>query len=447
MNHARLSRRQFVLFLAASFLGQTAATKFELHPRSNIHHHHDLARRVPSTVLSSRTPATNATIDAWSGESYYEQKGTSGIGAMQLAPLNDRYVLLLDKAEQNPLRTDDGNHAWGAMLDTVDGTVRALKTKTNSFCAGGGFLGNGTLANFGGNPREGATVTEDGIMAIRLFTPGSDGSGELYEHDSIKLSSHRWYPSSGRLSDGSQIIFGGMTKGGFNNVRETDNPTLEFYPPKGTGGTIFSPFLNDTLPSNLFPHVFTLPDNRVFVASNTKAMIYDWLKNTETRLPDFPNGVRVNYPWSAGAVLLPLTPENKYTPEVLFCGGSTVDDKLPEAQMSSQTPASNQCARMVLTKEGIAKGWEVETMPEGRIMIDAITMPDGNVLLINGARTGVRLLFTFAFRVPADLSHLYSLQAMEMCTTKLARRMRTIRIRPRGFIGPTPPRDSDSRLD
>lgn len=55
--------------------------------------------------------------------------------------------------------------------------------------------------------------------------------------------------------------------------------------------------------------MFTLPDNRIFVAANKMAMIYDWVNNVETRLPGFPNGVRVNYPWSAGAVLLPLTPE------------------------------------------------------------------------------------------------------------------------------------------
>jgi hypothetical protein len=54
---------------------------------------------------------------------------------------------------------------------------------------------------------------------------------------------------------------------------------------------------------------FSLPDNTIFMAANTLAMIYNWVDNTERRLPNLPNGVRVNYPWSAGAVLLPLTPE------------------------------------------------------------------------------------------------------------------------------------------
>ena len=44
---------------------------------------------------------------------------------------------------------------------------------------------------------------------------------------------------------------------------------------------------------------------------------------------------------------------------------------------------------MVLNTAGIAAGWQVETMPGTRLLIDAIVMPDGNVLLMNGAATGV----------------------------------------------------------
>lgn len=42
--------------------------------------------------------------------------------------------------------------------------------------------------------------------------------------------------------------------------------------------------------------------------------IDDWQNNVEQRLPNLP--WRVNYPWSAAAALLPLTPENNYTPTV-----------------------------------------------------------------------------------------------------------------------------------
>lgn len=84
---------------------------------------------------------------------------------------------------------------------------------------------------------------------------------------------------------------------------------------------------------------------------------------------------------------------SNYTPEVLFCGGSTIDDEIPAFQLSSQTPASDQCTRMILNDDGIAAGWQVESMPGGRLMTDAIVMPDGNVLFINGVATGVSINF------------------------------------------------------
>lgn len=89
---------------------------------------------------------------------------------------------------------------------------------------------------------------------------------------------------------------------------------------------------------------------------------------------------------------------SNYTPEVLFCGGSTINDNLPASSMSSQTPASNQCSRMVLNAAGITAGWQTETMPGNRLMTDGIVMPDGNVLFINGASTGVSTSSSFCFR-------------------------------------------------
>jgi hypothetical protein len=127
----------------------------------------------------------------------------------------------------------------------------------------------------------------------------------------------------------------------------------------------------------------------MFIAANQQVMLFDWHTNTETRLPDIPNGVRVTSPFSAGAVLLPLTPENNFTPEVLICGGSTVSDTVPVGTISSQDSASKQCARLVLTEEGIAAGWQVEEMPEPRIMLDMILLPDKRILIVNGAQTGV----------------------------------------------------------
>lgn len=44
---------------------------------------------------------------------------------------------------------------------------------------------------------------------------------------------------------------------------------------------------------------------------------------------------------------------------------------------------------MVLNAAGIAGGWKVESMPQNRVMPDAVLLPDGRVLIVNGAQTGV----------------------------------------------------------
>jgi len=189
------------------------------------------------------------------------------------------------------------------------------------------------------------------------------------------------------------MIVGGSKKGGWMNNETVNNPTIEYWPPKSLhnsiGLPIHLPFLVRTLNANLFPIVFALPDDRIFMAANQDAIIYDWRKNQEQKLPRIPNECRVTYPMAAAGLLLPLSPENGYTAEILLCGGSSIDDTKPGYEISSQDPASAQCSRLLLTDQGIAAGWAVEQMPQARHMPDAVLLPTGEVLIINGAGTGI----------------------------------------------------------
>ncbi|KAG8680875.1 hypothetical protein FRC09_017900 [Ceratobasidium sp. 395] len=254
-----------------------------------------------------------------------------------------------------------------------------------------------TVVTIGGNPlyESGGTIKSNGLQGIRLFTPCEENEKcDVYEDpERIRLTSSRWYPLGARLSDGSLIIMGGGIAGDWTNHDWMNNPTYEFFPPKNIHGynglQIPLQFLKDTLPHNLFPHVIALSDDdRLFVIANNMAMIFNWKTNRETRLPNLPNGQRCTYPYSGTVVLLPLSPENGYASEVLVCGGSHISDETPDRLSAKTTPTSNQCSRMVLTKEGIAKGWETEKMPVPRIMHSSILMPDGKVLIVNGAQTG-----------------------------------------------------------
>lgn len=129
------------------------------------------------------------------------------------------------------------------------------------------------------------------------------------------------------------------------------------------------------------------------MVANNQSIIYDIETGDERILPDIPNGVRITNPFDGSAILLPLSPPG-FIPEVLVCGGTDIPDDTPVGDISSQTPASDQCSRIVLTEEGIKEGWIVERMLEGRMMPELVHMPNGQVLIINGANTGVAAVKT-----------------------------------------------------
>lgn len=326
------------------------------------------------------------------------QQGQTGVHAMQLAVISETHALIVDKVEHNLLEIN-GHPAWAALYNLKTHALKPLNMQSNSFCAGGTFLSNGTLINVGGNPVvEDITNAADfgdvdGLQAVRIFEPCDSedvGNCDMYEnHSRIRMASPRWYNTVLRISDGSAMIVGGSKKGGWINNQTTNNPTVEYFPPKFGGLPVQLDFLQYTLNSNLFPIVISLPDERVFMVANRDTIIYDWKTNSEQKLPQIPHGVRVTYPMTGTGLLLPLSPANGYTPEVLICGGSAVDDTKADYEISSQDPASSQCVRMVLTDDGIAAGWQVEEMPEARVMPDAVLLPTGKILIVNGAKTGI----------------------------------------------------------
>lgn len=133
--------------------------------------------------------------------------------------------------------------------------------------------------------------------------------------------------------------------------------------------------------------VFALPDGKVFMVANNQSMLYDIETKTETILPDIPSGVRVTNPFDGSATLLPLSPPD-FVPEILVCGGTNSSDATSALELTSQDPASDQCSRITLTPAGIRRGWQVERMMEARMMPELLLLPNGQVLIINGAQTG-----------------------------------------------------------
>ena len=241
----------------------------------------------------------------------------------------------------------------------------------------------------------------DGGTAIRLLDPCDDESCSWTQGVQpfnttsgttggwLQMTGSRWYPTIETLEDGSVIVIGGDGNGGYVSTQKQNNPTLEYFPPKGDGKAIYLDFLNRTVPTNLFPLTWLLPSGRLFMQANLSTIIYDYKNNQETELPAMPYSVRV-YPASAATTLLPLTPDNNYTATILFCGGSAATeygtDGGPGYNITA-VKADDTCVR--ISPDGVDPQYEDDDyMFEGRSMGQFVILPDGTLWHGNGVGMG-----------------------------------------------------------
>ncbi|KAJ7269900.1 glyoxal oxidase precursor [Mycena rebaudengoi] len=277
----------------------------------------------------------------------FVEAGHSGVIALAEAiVVSPTLAIFFDRATNDPLTTPDGKTAWGAE--------------------------NKQGYSFAGR-----------LRGIRIFEPCAHPNGvgcTLFDDPkTLHLAETRWYTTAIRIFDGSLIVVGGthVLTPFYNNDPVN---SFGFFPKKDGGAPRPSAFLERSLKVNLFPRVFALPNGKLFMVANSQSIIYDVETNTETILPDVPNGQRVTNPFDGSAILLPLSPPD-YVPEVLVrC--------FPTTDLTAQDPATDQCARIMLTPEGIERGWQVEHMLEGRIMPELVLMPNGEVMIISGGLTG-----------------------------------------------------------
>ena len=377
----------------------------------------------------------------------FVQNGTSGVLALEVIVVSPTLAIFFDRASNDPLMIN--NHsAWGALWNLQTNTAAPLNVISDTFCGSGGFLSNGTMVR---EIEHWYFYVTDLVTSSIIGEPcrkcshqsrlsgRSNGYPTLWPmywsqwrqlhhlrgscnatssrkamvyysnqdfwrfHGNLLLISFELIPSISPIFSILQIVVGGIHEATpFYNTDPVNS--YEFFPPKDGGVPRPSAFLQRSLPANLFPRqvkfelgcvrnwfplnrTFALPDGTLLIIANNQTIIYDVENNTETILPEIPNGVRVTNPFDGSAMLLPLSPPN-YIPEVLVCGGSNVSDSTPSAHLSSQDPASDQCSRLVITAEGINQGWQVERLLEPRMMSEMILLPNGQILIINGGRTG-----------------------------------------------------------
>ncbi|KAH8601633.1 glyoxal oxidase N-terminus-domain-containing protein [Bisporella sp. PMI_857] len=314
--------------------------------------------------------------------------GESGVPAMHAGLMSNGHVIFLDKLEDySQLKLPNGRFAMSSEFDASNGKAIPLAYKTNAFCAGGTFLADGTMVSLGGNaPLDWLDDSiGDGFDAIRYIRRSSTDSnlnGQSWNEPGNKLASKRWYPTAQTLPDGTVFVASGSFNGLNPAMPSNNNPTYEVLNRDGTtrGVNYKMDILEKNQPYYMYPFVHLLKDGNLFVFVAKSAQLFNVPSNRVVRdLPGLPGDYRT-YPNTGGSVLLPLSSRNGWEPEILICGGGAYQD------ITSPTDAS--CGRIAPLVPG--SNWEMDSMPEGRGMVEGILLADGTVLWINGGNRGAQ---------------------------------------------------------
>lgn len=78
---------------------------------------------------------------------HFVQNGTSGVIALEAMIVSDTLAVFFNSAVDDPLQID-GHPAWGALWNMETNTASPLRLVSDSFCASGSFLSNGTMVGF-----------------------------------------------------------------------------------------------------------------------------------------------------------------------------------------------------------------------------------------------------------------------------------------------------------
>ncbi|KAF2192656.1 carbohydrate-binding module family 18 [Zopfia rhizophila CBS 207.26] len=314
--------------------------------------------------------------------------GRSGVPVMHAGLMPNGRVVFLDKVENyTELKLSNGQYAYSSEYDPATNKVVPLAYKTNSFCAGGIFLADGRFAALGGNaPLDFIDPTVgDGFKGIRfLKRSDTDASlnGKDWDEPGTQLSTARWYPSVQIMPDGKIFVASGSLNGLDPSKPENNNPTYEILNADGTpqGKSINMEILSKNQPYYMYPFIHLLKDGNVFVFTSKSSEIFNVNTGSVVRtFPDLPGDYRT-YPNTGGSIILPFSSANQWNPDVVICGGGPYQD------ITAPTDAS--CGRM--NPLATNPTWEMDSMPQGRCMVEGTLLPDGTVIWVNGANHGAQ---------------------------------------------------------
>jgi hypothetical protein len=321
--------------------------------------------------------------------------------------LPDGKVLYFSGSEhdEEARRPFDTTRLWDPAANAVQRT-RPRSKYNDLFCCGHTVLPDGRLLAAGGT----ATYDKDtpagghhasshytGTAAAALF----DWRDERTWRDAPDMADGRWYPTCITLADGRALVISGHP-GAAAHAHENTN--VEFFDPASDSWSSPTPtmpsldphgfFLDFMVPQGYYPRLHLLPNGWIFSSTalkteggerKTRAILLS------SRLPKVrlhalgepPHDEHVYAGANFSSVLLPLRPPS-YEARVLICGG-----KRPR----------------VFDLERQGRGWYDAGAPRAydkRAYVDTVLLPDGSVLLVNGATSERQLQPPFLGGLDSD---------------------------------------------
>ncbi|KAI4384246.1 hypothetical protein MLD38_002426 [Melastoma candidum] len=307
-----------------------------------------------------------------------------GVSAMHIQLLPSDHLLIFDRTDFGrsnlslppPCPSSDCT-AHSLLFDIEANFVRPLALVSDTWCSSGALLPSGSLLQTGGYL--------SGDKKVRTFPACPDHASPscVWTELNHTLVDRRWYASNQLLPDGRVFVLGGR------NVF-----TYEFVPKSSPmESSFFLPFLKVTRDAheenNLYPFIHLLPDGNLFIFANRQSILFDYKKGRVVReYPFIPGPDKRNYPSTGSSVLLPMRLHGSDLPaaEVMVCGGAPRGSYTKAQRLKFYVQASTSCGRLRVMDP--SPRWAMEEMPLPRVMSDMLLLPDGNVLIINGATNG-----------------------------------------------------------
>ncbi|PNW71509.1 hypothetical protein CHLRE_16g657250v5 [Chlamydomonas reinhardtii] len=314
--------------------------------------------------------------------------GLSNCVGTQLAavPDTDQFLFMERPQSNHP----DGKSFNAGLMDSVTGAFTNIKTPFSMENCGHSYLENGTVAILAGHkPQSSYVEGRRALQVLNLQSRTLDSVGSLqFGH---------WLATATRLPNGMITIMsdspspvGPARKDGIKN------PFYELWDPTNPATTKAFQLDNNFLSNTkyfYYPFNFVLPTGDMFVWSNKYGQIINPLTGKKVLvLPNWKGipqakGMCTQYPFSGTAAMLPLRATNNFTEvEIMVFGGQWSYGWVN----TTAVDLSMRLKIKILPNGTYDVGqWQAETMPSPRVSGTSVLLPNGMVLLINGAKRGL----------------------------------------------------------